>query len=55
MDEFVIKIECLRLAQTGSPDVTIRAAQIYYDWVMKSEKPKRGRPPKKDVVSSNHD
>tara|TARA_R110000823_G_scaffold197890_1_gene328965 strand:+ start:442 stop:609 length:168 start_codon:yes stop_codon:yes gene_type:complete len=55
MDESVIKIECLRLAQTGSPDVTLKAAQIYYDWVMKSEKPKRGRPPKKDVVSLSHD
>jgi len=48
MEEYVIKLECLRLAQTGSPDVTVKAAQIYYDWITKSDKPKRGRPPKTD-------
>jgi hypothetical protein len=44
MDEASIKLECLKLAQTGSPDATVKAAQIYYDWVMQPDKPKRGRP-----------
>ena len=48
MDQYVIKLECFKLAQTGSPDVTVKAAQIYYDWVTKTDKPKLGRPPKKD-------
>jgi len=46
MEEHVVKLECLRLAQTGSPDLTVEAAQIYYNWVTKPDKPKRGRPPK---------
>jgi|TARA_R110000824_G_scaffold10044_2_gene44530 hypothetical protein len=46
MDEYVVKLECLRLAQTGNPDVTVKSAQIYYDWVTKPDKPKLGRPPK---------
>ena len=46
MDESAIKLECLKLAQTGSPDATVKAAQVYYDWVTQSDKPKRGRPPK---------
>jgi hypothetical protein len=45
-DESAIKLECLKLAQTGSPDATVKAAQVYYDWIMKSDKPKLGRPPK---------
>jgi hypothetical protein len=48
MDEEILKLECLRLVQTGNPDFTIIAAQIYYDWITKPDKPKRGRPPKKD-------
>ena len=50
MDEVAIKLECLKLAQTGSPDATVRSAQIYYDWITQPDKPKRGRPPKVAVL-----
>lgn len=57
MDEEIIKLECLRMALTGVPETSIASAQIYFDWIVgkganiccrKVEKPKRGRPPKKD-------
>ena len=46
MDEEIIKLECLRLAQTGDPDASIASAQKYFDWVVC--KPKRGRPVKQE-------
>ena len=46
MDEATIKLECLKLAQTGDPEATVKAATVYYGWVMLPDKPKRGRPPK---------
>lgn len=59
MDEEIIKLECLRLAQTGAPETSIASAQKYFDWIVggekkicckkkKAEKSKQGRPPKKD-------
>ena len=49
MDEAAIKLECLKLSHTGSPDMSIKIAQAYYEWITEkpSEPPKRmGRPPK---------
>jgi hypothetical protein len=52
MDEAAIKLECLKLAQTGSPDATVKSAQIYYDWITQPDKPKRGRPPKSGLIKA---
>jgi len=49
MDDAVIKLECLKLSHTGSPDVSIKIAQSYYEWVTKKDDPppkRMGRPPK---------
>mgnify|MGYP003653171179 CR=1 len=49
MDHVIIKIECLKMALTGTPETTIASAQKYYDWIVpKLGNPKLGRPPKKD-------
>jgi len=49
MDEVIIKLECLKLALTGTPEISIQSAQKYFEWVVgKNDKPKRGRPPKKE-------
>jgi hypothetical protein len=50
MTEEELKLKCLELGQAGQPDLTVRNAQTYYDWIKENdEKPKRrGRPPKSD-------
>lgn len=50
MDKEAIKLECIKLSHTGSPDISIKVAKMYYDWIVgDDEKPKRrGRPPKND-------
>ncbi len=55
MDDEQIRLECLKLAQSGDAQRTIEAAKLYYDWVCPPEVAigengvvmrRRGRPPK---------
>jgi hypothetical protein len=55
MDDEQIRLECLKLAQSGDAHRTIEAAKLYYDWVCPPEVAigengvvmrRRGRPPK---------
>jgi hypothetical protein len=46
-----IKLQCLQLAHSGSPETTIQVAEKYFDWLVPKIEvtdplPKRGRPPK---------
>jgi hypothetical protein len=51
MDEALIKLQCLQLAHSGSPQNTIAIAEEYFNWIVEKPKvieplQKRGRPPK---------
>ncbi len=54
MEEHIIRLECLRLAQTGSPEVTIRAAQVYFDWIVNRQDQGRLEMPPKIPLSSKN-
>lgn len=34
MDEKQVKVECLKLCHTGSPQATLENAKVLYNWVM---------------------
>ena len=34
MDESILKLECLKLSHTGSPDISIKIAQQYFNWII---------------------
>lgn|GEM_PF-2852657 len=38
MDEKEIKLECLKMAHTGSPSITIKNATEYFGWIMEGQK-----------------
>jgi|CoawatStandDraft_6_1074263.scaffolds.fasta_scaffold01613_8 hypothetical protein len=51
MEESILKLQCLQLAHTGTPDISIQIAEKYYNWIVDkqpdkqlNDQPKRGRP-----------
>lgn len=55
MEKEQIKLECIKLAHTGSPEATLKIAEQYYDWIVECEnqdvpdKPKRKRRTKAEM------
>jgi hypothetical protein len=56
MDDAQIRLECLKISQCGSAELSLKAAKLFYDWVSPPEveiqeggtlvQRRRGRPPK---------
>lgn len=56
MEDAQIRLECLKIAQCGNAELSLKAAKLFYDWVLPPEvevmesgqlvQRRRGRPPK---------
>tara|TARA_R110000822_G_scaffold103990_3_gene230690 strand:- start:3080 stop:3265 length:186 start_codon:yes stop_codon:yes gene_type:complete len=51
MEEDVLRLQCLQLAQSGSPENSIKVAQQYFDWIV--SKPKDVEQPMKRKRNKN--